>query len=192
MNVKVDQKNPDWIEKLVFRLKMQAAGLEAAVGYPAGKEGLAGPHYPTTQSVIVKENRARKKAKQKPLKVDIGTGPSILEVAIWNNFGVPGHIERRPFMDLAAGKMQAKYKEMTRKAVKRVNSGGTTIKAVLEAAGKMGAGEVRMAIREGGWADNKSPYKELKEKHAEGEVKPLIDSGDLMKFATHHVRPRTR
>ena len=151
------QKNPEWIEKLKLRYKREP--LEAAVGYPVGKEGLANPHYKN--------------------------GPSILEVAIWNNFGTRD-IPRRAFMELAAERMRPKFKKMLRDAVKKINSGELDLKTVLKAAAQMGEAELRKAITDGDWPPN-SP-ETVRRKKSE---RPLIDTGDMRKYVTSDVRART-
>jgi hypothetical protein len=190
MTVSVKQKNPGWIEKLKLRYKQEP--LECAVGYPRGQTDLAGAHYPTNQSAVSRKrtqtNKARKKKGGEANELTLGSGPSILEVAIWNNFGVPSkNIPRRAFMELASNKMQPKFKEMVKKAVKRINSGELKLKTLLKDAGEMGEDEIRKAIMEGDWAKNSPRTIALK-----GEDTPLRDSGDLTKYATHQVRPRTK
>lgn len=180
MLMQVKQKNPKWIEKLKLRYKQEP--LEAAVGYPVGKDGIAAAHYPTNQSGAYKS----RKNKSKPMKPPLGSGPSILEVAIWNNFGTET-TPRRAFMELAAKNMQPKFKEMMKKAVKRINSGEITLKQVLKQAAQMGEAEVRKAIMEGDWPGN-SP-ETVAEKQSET---PLMDSGDMRKYVTSDVRARTR
>lgn len=152
------QKNPRWIEKLKLRLQ-QAGGKEVAVGYPKGKEGVGNAHY--------------------------DSGASILQVAIWNNFGTES-IPRRAFMELAATTMQPQFKEMLKKAIKRLNAGEIKIETVLKAAGHMGEAEVRKAIDDGGWDPN-SPETMARK----GSEVPLIDSGDMRKYATHIIRERS-
>lgn len=152
------QSNPHWIEKLKLRLK-QCDGKEVAVGYPRGKEGVGNPHYKS--------------------------GASILQVAIWNNFGTET-IPRRAFMELAATTIQPKYRQMLRDAVKRLNAGELKIETVLKAGGAMGEAEVRKAIDDGGWDPN-SPETMARK----GSEVPLIDSGDMRKYATHIIRERS-
>lgn len=151
------QSNPRWIENLKLRLK-QCDGKEVAVGFPRGKEGVGNAHYES--------------------------GASIVQVALWNNFGTE-NIPRRPFMELAAANMQPRYREMCRQAVKRLNAGEINIETLLKAGGQMGEAEVRNAIDEGGWNPN-SPQTMARK----GSQVPLIDSGDMRKCVTHQIRER--
>lgn len=152
------QSNPRWIETLKLRLK-QCDGKEVAVGYPRGKEGVGNPHYKS--------------------------GASILQVAIWNNFGTE-NIPRRAFMELAAANMQPKYRKLLRDAVKRINAGEIKIETILKASGAMGEAEVRKAIDDGGWNPN-SPETTARK----GSEVPLIDSGDMRKYVTSVLREKS-
>lgn len=174
MGVEIRESNPGWLEKLKLRYKQKP--LEAAVGFPRDKEGMGRAHYPT---------RDRRKKKDKPMSPPMGSGPSILDVAIWNNYGTED-IPRRAFMELAAKMMQPKFKELMKEAVKRINSGEVDLKTVLKAAAQMGEAELRKAIRDGDWPSN-SPETIARK----GSERPLFDSGDMNKYATSAVRPRS-
>lgn len=180
MSVRVKRKNPRFLEDLKLRYKQKA--IEAAVGYPMGKDGVGAPHYPTNQSGAYKS----RKDKSKPMSPPLGGGPSIVEVAIWNNYG-SGNGPRRAFMDQAAKAMQEKFRKMMKEAVPRINKGEITLKVVFKAAGLMGEAEVRKSLTGGPWAPN-SPETVARKK----SERPLIDSGDLRKYATSTVRPRTK
>lgn len=179
--VRIKQKSARWLEKLKLRYKQK--NLEAAVGYPKGKAGMGNAHYPTTQSAVVKNNNKKKKADRK--RILLGSGPSIIEVAIWNNFGTQD-MPRRAFMELAAKWMQPEYRDMMKKAVRRINAGEIKLETVLKAAAVMGEGKVKEAIANGDWAPNSPATQELK-----GGNTPLKDSGDMLKYVTSTVRERT-
>lgn len=173
--MEVKQKNPLFIENLKLRYKQEP--LEAAVGYPRGKDNVGLAHYP---------NRDRRKKKDNPLNPPLGGGPSIIEVAIWNNYGTETS-PRRAFMELAAKMMQPEYKRMLREAVKRINSGELSLKTLLKAVAQMGEAKLRQAIMEGDWAPN-SPETIARK----GSDRPLMDTGDLRKYATSDVRSKTQ
>lgn len=179
MLMEVKQKKTNWIEQLKLRYKQEP--LEAAVGYPVGKDKVGDAHYPTNSSGAYRS----RKDKDKDMNPPLGSGPSIIEVAIWNNFGTE-NTPRRAFMELAAKWMQPKFKEMMQKAVKDINSGEVTLKQVLKLAAQMGQAEVQKAIIDGGWPSN-SP-ETIAEKKSET---PLVDSGDMRKYVTSDVRART-
>lgn len=157
-SAKTTQTSPGWLEKLKLRYKQEP--LEAVVGYPRGKEGVGSPHY---------EN-----------------GASILQVAIWNNYGTE-NIPRRAFMDLASAQMQPKFKQMMKDAIKRINAGELELKTVLKAAAAMGQAEVQKAIVDGDWVEN-SPETIIRKGKGKS---PLTDTGDLGRSVTSDVRART-
>ena len=96
-----------------------------------------------------------------------------------------GPMPFRRFMELAANAMQPKFQEMMAKAVKDINAGKITLKQVLKAAAQMGEAELRKAITDGDWEPNAPET--IRRKKSE---RPLIDTGDLRKYATSTVRPR--
>lgn len=157
ISAKVEHKNPKFYEQLKLRMKNSATH-EAAVGFPAGKNSVTNPHY--------------------------DNGASIVEVAIWNNFGTD-RIPRRPFMDDAAPKMQKEYKKILKSAMKRVNAGETTLQAVLKAAALKSEAIVREQITTGQYVPN-APATIAAKKSS----KPLIDSGDMNKYVTSVVRKK--
>ena len=138
-----------------MRLEKQC-NKEVAVGFPAGKDGIASPHY---------EN-----------------GASILEVAVWNNFGTED-IPARPFMDNAAPKLQKAFKKLCAETQKDVNSGKLSPETVLKTAGLQSEAIVRTEIMEGDYVPNTEATRKAK-----GSSRPLIDSGDMRKYVTSVVR----
>ena len=159
ITAELKQKNPKFIEKLKLRMKKNDTH-EAAVGFPAGKEGVTNPHY--------------------------DNGASIVEVAIWNNFGTDT-IPRRPFMDNAAPKIQNEYKKFLKQTIKKLNSGELSMQTVLKTAALKSESIVRNEIVSGTYVPN-SPATIAAKKSS----KPLIDSGDMNKYVTSIVREKTR
>lgn len=179
-SARTTQKNPQWLEKLKLRYKRE--NLEAAVGYPTGKDTIGAAHYPTSSTGAYRS----RKDKSKPMKPPLGSGPSIIEVAIWNNFGTES-TPRRAFMELAAKWMQPEFKQMMKDAVRRINSGEIPLKQVLKLAAQMGEKQVRKAIMDGDWEPNSPETIAVKQ-----SKRPLVDSGDMRKYVTSDVRARTK
>lgn len=152
----VHQKSPDWLDKLTARLKKNS-DKEAAVGFPK-QAGLNAAHY--------------------------DDGSSIVDVAIYNNFGTRG-VPRRAFMELASKSMQPKYNKMMKEALPDINSGKITVEAVLKKAAKMGEDEVRKSIAGGQCAPNAPSTIARK-----GSSQPLIDSGDMYNHVVGLVRDK--
>ena len=146
--------NPVRLANLEKLLK-DAAQFEVAVGFPATKEGLGQPWY--------------------------DGGASIIDVAIWNNYGMG--VPARPFMDLARGKMQELYRVEMAKLAENIRAGNINIERTLNAIGMKAAEEVRKAIFDGGWAPNDPETARRK-----GSDRPLVDTGEMARRATHHVR----
>lgn len=131
---------------------------EAAVGFPSGKDGIANPHY--------------------------DTGASILEVAIWNNFGTE-YNPRRPFMDDAAPKIQVEYQKILKEGIPRVNRGEIKAEVLLKAAMLKGEAVIRNQIQTGSYVPNSPDTVKVKK-----SSKPLIWSGDMEKYVTSILRKR--
>ncbi len=178
ITAKLTQKNPGWLDKLKKRYQQKSE--ECAVGYPMNAENLGTPHYPTAQSAVSRNHTKLKKKNENLPELKLGGGPSIIDVAIWNNYGP----NARPFMSLASKNMQPKFQKMMQDAVKRINKGELTFKVVLKAAGEMGKTEVRKAIRDGSWRPNSPEWTKFK-----GDNTPLRDSGDMLRAVTYVVRP---
>lgn len=153
----VQQKNPRWIEQLTKRLKKESTK-EVAIGFPRGEESAA-PHY--------------------------DNGASILDVAIYNNFGT-ARIPRRPFMDNASTKLQKMWKKLLSQAQKRLNAGEISEETVMKTAALQGEAIVRAEIDA---VD--SPPNAPSTIAAKKSAKPLIDSGDMRKYVKGIVRAKS-
>lgn len=152
----IQQKNPDWIKNLTMRLKEQDK-MEIAVGFPVGAEGIGQPHYPT--------------------------GASIIDVAIWNEFGTSGGIPPRPFMKNAGPQLQENFKRQMQAAQPRINSGDLDVATAYNAIALESEGIIRTSIDTGGYAPNHTQT--IKRK---GSATPLIDTGAMRAAATSKVR----
>lgn len=112
-------------------------------------------------------------------------GASIVDVATWNNFGTD-RTPRRPFMDNAAPDLQKDWKTLCAKAAKRLNAGELNEDTILKAGGLQAEATVRKHI-DAITSPPNSPETIQRKKSA----KPLIDSGDMRKYVTSIVRPKT-
>ena len=147
---------------------------KVVVGFPKGK--LNHPHY---------EN-----------------GASIIDVAIWNEFGTY-NIPRRDFMGPASKEWQEYFSEMVEENKDDIIQGTVNIDVFLDAMGQKGASLVSRSIVklrtpanapvtiEGGWIRNKKSGKPV---FVEGKktTNPLVgggdNSGDLSKAPTWEIR----
>ena len=155
---KLLQKNSNWQTELLERIR-KAEKQVAAVGFPRGKAGLGNPHY---------EN-----------------GASILQVAIWNNFGT-SKIPSRPFMKMATKQIQAVSSPIIQAVIAKINAGKTDGKKELEILAIQAQGIIQTTITDGGFAPNAPSTIAAKK----GSEQPLIDSGDMRKAVTYVIRDK--
>lgn len=131
---------------------------EVAIGFPKGEGNIANPWY---------EN-----------------GASILDVAIWNNFGTR-YTPRRPFMDLAAPKLQEMWKDLLVATQQKIREGKISHDSVLHVAALRGESIVRAEI------DSNIPPPNSPETIARKKSDhTLIDTGDMRKHVKGVVRAR--
>lgn len=158
MKLGLKHKNPGWEKNLLAKLKKQT-GKEVAVGFPAGKEGIHNPHYKN--------------------------GASILEVAVYNNFGTDT-TPRRPFMEKATQAMKEPVGKLLGKRLTGAVSRGTDPETVLGEAGQLAAGIIKETITDLDSPPN-APATIAKKKSSN----PLIDTGAMRQHVTHHVRKKS-
>ena len=178
VNIKVKQKNPEAFAQLKKRLQ-KISEKKVVAGFPKGK--LNNPHYEP------EDGR--------------GPGPSIIDVAIWNNFGIG--VPRRDFMTPASKEWQEYFEQMLELAKDAIIDGTQDIDEFLGMMGAQGAEFISDAIIKlktppnapvtihGGWIRTKSgKWKKIKGKG--GKNNPLVDSGDLSRAPTYELRRRTK
>lgn len=169
IDIKADVKNPDAIKKLQRRSK-EIARRTVAVGFPKGKLNIA--HY--------------------------DNGASIIDVAIWNNFGT-AFAPRRDFMTPSTKRWKEFCTELANQMKMGILSGKIDIDYFLGLAGQEGVRIIQEEIdhlREppnapitikGGWMRNKKSGKPFKVK-GKNSSNPLIDSRDMLKATTYELR----
>lgn len=160
LTAKLRQKS-GLLQRLEVSLKkVRETPCECAVGYPVGATGLGTPE-------AAYDGKA-----------------SIIQVAIWNNYGTE-NIPARPFMDLAARNMRDLYKSQMKKFSKPLMRGEAKLEKVLDVIGLMAEEEVRKAIMDGDWAENSAATVRAKKSD-----RPLVDTGTLKNRVTHKVRTK--
>jgi hypothetical protein len=98
---------------------------------------------------------------------------TVADVAMWNEFGVPGKIESRPFFRTAWNSFKAGMKDVLKRSIDTFKKGKYA--KSLEFAAIMFANEVQNQITAGSWKAN-SP-KTIARK---GSSRPLVDTGKLV------------
>lgn len=161
VDIKVKQKNPEAYNALKKRLK-QISRKRVVAGFPKGK--LNNPHYEPEDG--------------KP-------GPSIIDVAIWNNFGIG--VPRRDFMNPASQEWQKYFEQMVEASKDEIINGEIDIDNFLNLMGQAGAEFISDAIVKLKRPPN-SPYTIARKKSSN----PLVDSGDLSKAPVYEIRIKAK
>ena len=160
VNVKITEKNPGAYKALKKRLE-QISRKRVVAGFPKGK--LNNPHYEPEDG--------------KP-------GPSIIDVAIWNNFGIG--VPRRNFMTPASEEWRKYFEQMVALSQDEIIEGTLDIDNFLNTMGEAGAEFVSNAIIKLKQPPNSPVTIALKK-----SSNPLVDSGDMSKAPIYELRTKT-
>lgn len=112
-------------------------------------------------------------------------GPSIIDVAIWNNFGIG--VPRRDFMTPASKKWQKYFNESLGKLRKELEKDESRIEKFLTLMGQKGADLISQEIIALRIPPN-SPITIARK----GSSNPLVDTGDMQRAATYQIRRRDK
>lgn len=159
VNIKVKNKDPKALEKIKKRLTA-ISSKKVVAGFPKGK--LNNAHY--------------EGSKNHP-------GPSIIDVAIWNEFGTKD-IPRRDFMGMASQKWQEYFSQMVEENQDDIISGKMNIDNFLNTMGQAGAEFISESIVK----LRTPPNAPSTIRHKGGKSNPLVDTGDLSKAPIHEIR----
>lgn len=168
IRVKATRINPKWDNRLLARLE-KIRSKEAAVGFPKGK-GLDAPHYTSKRA-------------------DGSTvaGPSIMDTAIWGNFGTDDS-PPRPFMDKATPAIASAWNSQKADIICRVNRDEN-----IDADKELGeAGETAKNIIVLEIDAMTSPPNALTTIKRKRSSHPLIDTGAMKQAVTYAVRTKGR
>lgn len=128
-------------------------------------------------------------------------GASIIDVAIWNNYGTYCS-PARDFMTPAINNIKMRWGQMMKEATPAMNAGKISAEKVLNQGGLMAQGQIRNSIVEldtpanapltieGGWAHNKKSGK-IFYTPGKGSDNPLIDTGLMVGSVTYTIRKRS-
>ena len=167
LSIKVRETNPNYSYDLQTVLK-NLTNKKVVAGFPMGQ--LNTPHY---------EYRWARSKEKNPEK------PSIIDVAIKNNFGIG--VPRREFMAVAAKRWQKEWQENFEKVQDGMVKGQMDVDKFLNTMGIAGASIISETIRDWTTPPN-SPYT-IKMK---GANNPLVDSGDMKNAPRHEIRKVAR
>ena len=133
-------------------------------GFPKGK--LNNPHYEGSKN---------------------NAGPSIIDVAIWNEFGTQ-NIPRRDFMGMATKAWQQYFSAMVEQYKPDIISGNIDMDMFLKLMGEAGAEFISQAIIKLRIPPNAKST--IRQKG--GRSNPLVDTGDLSKAPTYEIRKKAK
>lgn len=164
LSIETKQTKPNYTHDLKTVVK-NLTEKKVVAGFPLGK--LNAPHY--------EFKWARRKEKNKP------PYPSIIDVAIKNNFGIG--VPRREFMKEAAKQWQKQWNENLDKVQDAMVKGHMDINKFLDGMGQAGASIISRTIRDWSTPPNSEYTIAMK-----GANNPLVDSGDMKNAPRHEIR----
>jgi len=110
-------------------------------------------------------------------------GGSVVDIALYNQFGVPSkNIPARPFMSLAYDKNKHKINEFKAKQYELVKAKKSSAEKALMAIGEFMIGLIRKEI-----TDLKEPANKESTKKRKGSSNPLIDTGIMRSSVTQSI-----
>ena len=157
--------------KKLFKELNKLAKLEVQAGFTAGKKGYGENHSPVDAA-------------------DYPGGPSVAEVAAWNEFGTRNadgsqRIPARPFMRQSVDKYGPHIQKMLALQLEAVAKGEAGADKALRAIGALQVGLIQHEICDGGFTENAGSTKALK-----GSSTPLIDEGRMRQSVHYAVKSR--
>ena len=157
MRNEVRHTNKNWLKQ--FEKKITTLNKkEVAVGFPAGK-GLGTPYYKT--------------------------GASVIQVAIWNNYGTR-RIPPRPFFDLGAIRIQRELHLIADADIRLCLQGKLDATTMMNQWGVKSKGIIQEQI-----LNTSSPPDAPRTIAKKGSAHPLIDTGHMMQSVTYVIRKRS-
>lgn len=119
----------------------------------------------------------------KTKSIEYPTGESVIEVAAQNNFGVPGHIPRRPFMSLAKEPTLKKVRPIIKRGLIKVDENKETLENLAEGVGNIAVSQFKNTVVQLKTPPN-SP-RTIAEKKSDN---PLVDTGLMVESLTFEIR----
>ena len=123
----------------------------------------------------------------KSLNIKYDNGASLIDVAIWNQYGTY-NAPARDFMNPANAEIQKQWKDMAKAAMPAINAGQADPKTVLELGANMAKAEIQKSIVNLQVRNKKSGKPVYVE--GKGSDNPLIDTGKMLTSVTYTIRKR--
>ena len=155
--------------------------LQVRVGFTSGGSGYGANSEPVTAK-------------------DYEDGPTIVEVAAWNEFGTY-NTPPRPFLRQSVENYTEQISVMCKAQLQAIASGKQTAESALKAIGALQVGLVQHTIRDGGfepnapitiqggWMRNQKSGKPFYVK-GKGSSRPLIDTGRMRQSVHYVIKPK--
>lgn len=110
-------------------------------------------------------------------------GTDLVDIAVYNEFGVPGHIPPRPFVRIASDKNERSWNDLTDTLVGRVVAGSMGAGQALDLLGVKAEGDIKKVMGDRSLlAPNDPATVKLK-----GSDAPLIDTGRLRQSVKYRI-----
>lgn len=167
LSISTRQTKPNYSYDLKTVIK-ELTDKKVVAGFPMGK--LNAPHYQFKHGRGGEQNK---------------NPPSIIDVAICNNFGIG--VPRREFMAVAAKKWQKQWAENLEKVQDGMVRGHMDVAKFLDVMGQAGASIISETIRDWTTPPNSPMTIALK-----GSNNPLVDTGDMKNAPRHEIRKAKR
>ena len=119
-------------------------------------------------------------ARHEAISVKNDGGPTIAEIAAWNELGTE-YIPSRPFLRQSIDKNGTLIANTCKQLITAIAKGEATAETALKGIGALQVGLVQREIRDGGFAPNADSTKAKKD-----SATPLIDTG-RMRQSVHYV-----
>lgn len=152
-NVTIKQTNKNFLKNLFKKLE-KVDEIECAVGFP--------------------------KDKVEPPK---SGEPSVIDIAIWNNYGTSTNTPARNFMGLAEQEIRKNFKKDSEEVMELISRGGLDVEKFLSLEGEKAKAAIQEAITE--LKEPPNAPSTIKRKHSDN---PLIDTGKMRQSVTYSVR----
>jgi hypothetical protein len=130
--------------------------------------------------------KSGKKSKTKKVLVDNDDGPTVLQYAAWNEYGVPSrNIPSRPFIRGFSDNNQEKIERTTERLYKQVADGKMDAETAIDKLGQFAQDGIKKYIRTGQFKDNAESTK--RRKRTTNKNTPLIDTGAMRETVSYEV-----
>ena len=113
--------------------------------------------------------------------------PSVIDIAIWNNYGTSTNTPARNFMGLAEQEIRKNFKKDSEEVMELISKGELDVEKFLSLEGEKAKAAIQEAITE--LKEPPNAPSTIKRKHSDN---PLIDTGKMRQSVTYSVIKRKK